>query len=339
MTRKKSALRLAGIVVAGAMLAMPASGLAAQTVGLSFNPTSNCPASAQTYYGQKSTAPDPYVIPAAGVITAWTFRTAATGFPAFKLAVGTSITNRIVRTDAESQAVTLPANAVTTTPVRIPVVAGQRLGFYTDTAAPCYAVGSSGVDDSLFSNFQSIEPGTTATFTALGSWAFPLSARLEPDVDGDGYGDETQDSCTTAPGPGPCPPPAVAPTSDGTAPVLSPLSLSRSSFKAAAGTKVTFALSEASRVVLTVERQSPGRRVSGTCKPQTSKNKSEKRCHLWVKVGSFSLAGKAGPNTFTVPSRIGGKALTPGAYRLTASATDPSKNTSLPSRQRFTIVK
>jgi hypothetical protein len=40
-----------------------------------------------------------------------------------------------------------------------------------------------------------------------------VSAVLEPDADGDGFGDETQDQCpTNATTQGPCPTPAAAPT-------------------------------------------------------------------------------------------------------------------------------
>jgi len=109
--------------------------------------------------------------------------------------------------------------------------------------------------------------------------------------------------------------------------------------QATASTQVSYVLSEAGSVVLTVERKAPGRRVAGTCKPLTRKNKAEKPCDRWIRVGSFTAAGNAGPNVFTLPGRIGGKALTPGAYRLTVAATDTSKNASPVSQSRFTIVR
>jgi hypothetical protein len=82
--------------------------------------------------------------------------------------------------------------------------------------------------------------------------------------------------------------PAVLPA-DTAAPVLSPVSLSRSSFKATAGAKVSFALSEAGTVAVTVERKGSGRRVSGTCRAQTPKNKTRARCDRWARVGSFTI--------------------------------------------------
>ena len=54
--------------------------------------------------------------------------------------------------------------------------------------------------------------------------------------------------------------------------------------------------------------------------------------------GSFTVAGKAGKNTFKFRGRLGGKKLTPGSYRLTGTATDPSKNASVPKHKGFKIV-
>ncbi len=337
------------------LLAVPASASAAQTFGLgSFVPTGKCISPPRIYFGQNSMAPDPYVVPSNGVITSWTFRTGAGALPLVKLKVGTNITNRIVRTDAESQSVALLANTATANPTRIPVVTGQRIGVYVsaDNTVPCFSTGF-GINDSIITNEEPYDqtPGMTATYLPVGSWAFPVTAQLEADADGDGYGDETQDPCPAAGGPNGCPlppPPATpsgssgpapAPAPDSTPPVLSPLSLSRSSFKATASTQVSYVLSEAGTVVLTVERKVPGRRVAGICKPVTVKNKTGKPCDRWLKAASFTAAGNAGPNVFTLPGRIGGKALTPGAYRLTVAATDTSRNASPVSQSRFTIVR
>jgi len=120
---------------------------------------------------------------------------------------------------------------------------------------------------------------------------------------------------------------------DTTRPSLGPLRLSSRRFKAArsgppvskarAGTKVGFALSERSSVRFTVQRQAKRR-------------KAPKR---WVTVkGSFTFAGTAGANSLRFRGRIGGKRLKAGSYRLSAQATDPANNTSLPQRKTFKIA-
>jgi subtilisin-like proprotein convertase family protein len=169
------------------------------------------------------------------------------------------------------------------------------------------------------------------------------------------------------PKPAPCPPaetdaplapsstakPPPGGTSDVTRPALTGISFSRSVFAAArsgastarkhnakVGTKVSFALSEASSVKFTVQRKARGRRVQGSCRPAIHANRKKPRCTRWKAVrGSFTIAGKAGKNSFTFRGRVGGRSLAPGGYRLSGSATDPSRNTSLPRRKGFAIVR
>jgi polyvinyl alcohol dehydrogenase (cytochrome) len=84
--------------------------------------------------------------------------------------------------------------------------------------------------------------------------------------------------------------------------------------------EVTYRLSAAATVTLTLERQAAGRKVKRRCVRQTKKNHRHARCTRWVAVPvSITLAGKAGANTFTFTGRIGGHRLRPGSYRLTAA--------------------
>jgi hypothetical protein len=135
-----------------------------------------------------------------------------------------------------------------------------------------------------------------------------VAGTIEPDADGDGFGDETQDQCpsqkTTQ---GAC---------DNTAPGVTGFKVS--------GDKIHYKLSEAATVSFKLEKKVKGRRVGGKCVKQTAKNKTKKACPLFKKVGaSFSGPGKQGPNTATLPN---GKKLKPGTYRLTMTATDVAGN-------------
>ena len=125
----------------------------------------------------------------------------------------------------------------------------------------------------------------------------PISAQLEPDRDGDGFGDETQDLCpTNSQTQGACPSlgaltttgggvgPAGTALVDTTRPNLGSFGFSSSTFRAAKsgaafdartkrkrsnapiGTKVSFRLSEAGAVRSTVDRKAGGRNVDGRCK-------------------------------------------------------------------------
>jgi hypothetical protein len=128
---------------------------------------------------------------------------------------------------------------------------------------------------------------------------------------------------TTAAGPGP------APTPPGAA-VIGGLELNPKAFRAEVtgpsaeparprGTRVTFTLSKAASVTFDVGRSAPGRRSGGRCVRPTARNSGRRRCRRQVKVGSFKVAGKAGPNAFRFTGRVDGRSLRPGRHRLTAT--------------------
>ncbi|HEX6153830.1 MAG TPA: hypothetical protein VFZ19_09950, partial [Solirubrobacterales bacterium] len=77
--------------------------------------------------------------------------------------------------------------------VRVPIRAGDRLGIqgsaetvYCKTEKPDDGVGA-------YEGFLS--PGQSAEFVINDGFQVPGVAVIEPDVDGDGFGDETQDAC------------------------------------------------------------------------------------------------------------------------------------------------
>jgi streptogramin lyase len=147
----------------------------------------------------------------------------------------------------------------------------------------------------------------------------------------------------------------LLPAKDTAKPRLGSLRFSRTSFRAAGsgasisrrtrkktpvGTAVRFSLSEAAAVKFTVDRKTKGRRVGRKCKARTRANAKKKSCTRWVKVkGSFTVAAKAGKNSFKFRGRIGGKKLKTARYRLNSQATDKAGNKSALKRKGFKIVK
>jgi hypothetical protein len=189
---------------------------------------------------------------------------------------------------------------------------------------------------------QTIAPDdTTMNFEVL------ANAQIEPDVDGDGFGDETQDACPKdASKQAPCP------VIDKTAPVVSDASFSNTAFfvdkagqaartsrSAPKGTVLRFKLSEPAAVTVTIERAAKGRKVKGKCAKATHRNRKRKRCALYKQSGSFKLAGQAGPNEKTFSGKVGGKSLRRGSYRATLVATDTAGNKSKAAELRFSIVR
>jgi hypothetical protein len=92
-------------------------------------------------------------------------------------------------------------------PTRIPVQADDHLGLYgaVDGGGIVYC-GTGDAGDRLGYVERDLSPQTTAEFSEIGSAVLAVSAVIEPDRDGDGYGDETQDGCPqSAAYQGPCP--------------------------------------------------------------------------------------------------------------------------------------
>jgi subtilisin-like proprotein convertase family protein len=84
-----------------------------------------------------------------------------------------------------------------------------------------------------------------------------------------------------------------------------------------AGTTIGFRLSRAASVTFTVERADSGRRSGRRC---VKNRRSGRRCTVWTKLKStFARKGKAGTNRLRWDGKLGGRALSPGSYRLVAT--------------------
>jgi hypothetical protein len=145
-------------------------------------------------------------VPQAGVITKWgasvipypggiseklkVFRPAAG--PLNFTAVGESTTQPIV-------------GGVNSFDTRVPVQAGDRLGV-SGTPGAIYCEAASAPTDVMGVLASDPPLGSIATFTEQPNAQASITATVEPDVDGDGYGDETQDKCPqSAATQAPCP--------------------------------------------------------------------------------------------------------------------------------------
>jgi hypothetical protein len=105
------------------------------------------------------------------------------------------------------------------------------------------------------------------------------------------------------------------------------------------GTTFRFRLSEDARVVFTIARVLPGRRVGRRCVRPNARNRSNRRCKRYLKVGRFAMSAKSGANTKRFSGRIGRKTLAPAPYRATLVARDAAGNASAPRRLSFRVVR
>jgi hypothetical protein len=187
-----------GVCALGALALAPSPAGAAVTIGETFTPNAGFQCQNDTWF--QGAFPDPpavqYSAPTDGVITSWSFEAAATAptllrFKTFRTApsLGEPTYDIVGRSAHEHP----PANRTSTFETRIPVEAGDLIGIYAEGSnLPCKrAMGGYVVDF----QFGDIALGERSTFVEESGFQLDLAAELEPDADGDGFGDETQDQC------------------------------------------------------------------------------------------------------------------------------------------------
>jgi hypothetical protein len=205
--RSTRALALSAAVATIGLVGAPKAG-AATTIGQTFTPP---PGGCGPATNLQSTSPgSSYAAPSAGVITSWSHEANATPpelvFKVARHGGGASFT--II---GESQQEAMTPDSLNTFPTRIPVEAGDVIGFFVAQTGSCM---STVVGFGHHYQFLNLAPGVTADLFGDGFSQLDVSAELEPDTDGDGYGDETQDPCPSEAGTdGPCPTPAPPTTS------------------------------------------------------------------------------------------------------------------------------
>jgi hypothetical protein len=153
----------------------------------------------------------PTTSPYDGVVVRW--RVLAVGPAALFVARYTG-DDTVLRTATSEFANPTSVSTAATYPTRLPIKAGEGVGIMIDDVTQIAGRGGvAGGDTDLFESFP---PTTTPTLADTADQAVEIAynADVEPDADGDGYGDETQDACpTSAATQSPCPtsPPTAAP--------------------------------------------------------------------------------------------------------------------------------
>ena len=328
-----------------------------------------------TYAVTATAVPPRYEIPGDGVLTSWrTFATISANVGPQRLKVLTpasATTFKVVGASAYASSFATVDNAVLSFPARIPVLAGDLLALgvgptsATQSRPHCLFSGFAGGQWLL--RLGGDDPVNAAALLTWGALpAVPqtrvsVSATLEPDLDRDGFGDETQDRCNGRAGTESGCPPAATPPATSQPPAATPappvirltsLTLTPRSFRALAsgpsslaavrssGTKVGFTLSQAGGVRFTAARLSTGRRAAGgRCVGVTRRNRAARLCTRTVPVpGGFTRSAAAGRTRLRFTGRLAGKPLRPGGYRLVAR---PSAGavTGAPVSTGFTITR
>jgi uncharacterized repeat protein (TIGR01451 family) len=190
--RASRSCRLA-LAALGAALALPAGAPAATTLGQLTSAPAACD-SDETFAQTASAAPE-YAVRTAGVVTE--LRTQAQSEPDTRLNV-----LRPRGSDAYAVLASVavaPSAGVVAVAVRVPVQPGDVLGLTTgtDPGQECAIPGSAGSPHDVTAVGPGAPPPSGEVTLASGAELRRLNvaATLEPDADGDGFGDETQDRC------------------------------------------------------------------------------------------------------------------------------------------------
>lgn len=189
-------------ILALAALVVPSSASAAVEFGDECLANSAEPGVTMTQLQRASDSSLPLTAPSDGVITSWTVRIAP-GFPVetaparLKLLRPAAVPNafRVVGESADAGA-GMPAFTQDT---RIAVQAGDRLGLYRAGGEGTLACSTGAEGDTLGTYKGDALNGLEWAYAPVAKFRLPVSAKIEPDADGDGYGDESQDACPKSP--------------------------------------------------------------------------------------------------------------------------------------------
>jgi hypothetical protein len=302
----------------------------------------------QTALGGASTA-----LPARGVVVRWRVLGVPTAPSAlsYQLRVLAPGGGGYIVTGSSAEE-TLPKNlsaeagAVGRFAARLPVPAGGYVGIAT---GPLFAIPAlaSAAPGNTMSKLADGADGTS--YSGLPTTATSIvgyDADIEPDVDGDGYGDVTQDSCPSSASvhEGACPASPSSP-SPATRPGITAFKAVPKSFRVkphgavvssrkagAQGTKLQLTLSTAATVAFAVELKlvcKPAKKVVHHCKPG------------FRKLHAFSRSLPRGASSVPYSGRFkrAGKvqSLKPGTYRVTAVASGAG-GSGAPARTAFIVL-
>jgi glucose/arabinose dehydrogenase len=105
------------------------------------------------------------------------------------------------------------------------------------------------------------------------------------------------------------------------------------------GSAFRFTLSEASTVILRIDRQASGRRVGRRCLAPTGPLRRRRACTRFVRAGKLTRTLPAGRRSIAFSGRIGRKALPVGSYSAVVTAVDAARNVSRARTVTFEILR
>jgi hypothetical protein len=315
--RARLAVLLTLILVAGlAPAARAATRVGPPSLATSGLTNFECPGNRCTYIQYTDNGATPaYVSPMSGVITRWELASGSQG---------NEVRLRVLRPREPAGSFSGQGTSLrrvtegglnTFTGERVAVETGDSIGI-DDGAGLFYTTGVSNALVRQWSPFLADAGGSSAPQDSRAGYSLQMHADIEPDADGDRFGDETQDGCPgdnqrNAP---PCGRGPVNPIR----PIVTRLRASPSTLRIGGRSSISFRISAVARWTLTFEQKRSGRIRNGKCRRNLH---SGRRCTVYTRRGSVSGSGGPGGVTLVFQGALANRRSLPvGRYRVTATA-------------------
>jgi len=137
----------------------------------------------------------PLFAPVDGVVTGWKVSSAVSFSVIERLRVLRPTSNPDEFLTVGESAEETVSEGVNSFKTRIPVKTGDHFGVFGTFIDVVFCVNTGNPGDEVAYFVGDADPGTIAPYTTTTQVRVPIVAVIEPDADGDGYGDETQDKC------------------------------------------------------------------------------------------------------------------------------------------------
>lgn len=253
-----------------------------------------------------------------------------------------------VISETSTASIGFSTNAIVGGGTHLAVKAGDLLALSASGTTPEWFASGAGSYSSVFPQ-PALGSNTGAPIGPFSGHELLYAGVVEPDADGDGFGDITEDLCPTdASIQTACPEVANPPAGTNPTPakpVLSGLKPEGKKLRLSTdGLKFNFNLTEASVVKFDVAIKLTGRLQGTKCKKPTAQSGKAKKCTYFSAVRTFSQTSATGTNSFVLTGqfKIGKKlkSLKPGSYRLSATPTSvASALTGTVAQTAFTVSK
>ncbi len=282
-----------------------------------------------TYFNGTLAAPADRA-PADGVITRWWLTSGAAGGPVTLRVLRQAFTVGILEgvRSVSSGATEMTVSGTGTWPTRQPIKAGDFIGVRNTNSTLMFTPSAGASITKVASALPDNQFGAVA---AVAGKELLVRALVEPDGDGDGFGDVSQDGCPgdAASQTAPC----RADFALGGTPFISPTSMRRARV---ATTAVNYraTLNRPATITLRVDAIRPGRSVTGVCVPRDLAP-TGKACTWTVQVRKVVKA--VGSGAVKVPIRFRG--LPVGKYTVTATIRGENTLRTFTTVHKFRIFK